>query len=154
MPETKITDELVTIRDYWRYAISSFSAAKLSFGHGTTTATDDAAFLVLDSLDLPIDTLDPFLDARLTTAERAYAVGAVMAVTEDLDAEVAGLVDGLLSASGVTMRATKAQLFARAEVLEAPPAFDPAMLGEIYTGPDFTEGVRAFLAKEKPAFGR
>ena len=70
MPETKVADELLTLRDYWRYAISRFSAAKLSFGHGTTTAVDDAAFLVLDSLDLPIDTLDPFLDARLTSAER------------------------------------------------------------------------------------
>lgn len=70
MPQTDIADELVTIRDYWRYAISLFNAARLSFGHGTTTATDDAAFLVLDSLDLPIDTLDPFLDARLTSVER------------------------------------------------------------------------------------
>ena len=70
MPETRIADELVTLRDYWRYAISRFNAAKLSFGHGTTTAVDDAAFLVLDSLDLPIDVLDPFLDARLTSAER------------------------------------------------------------------------------------
>jgi ribosomal protein L3 glutamine methyltransferase len=68
MPE--ITDELVTLRDYWRYAISRFRAANLTFGHGTSTATDDAAFLVLDSLDLPIDTLDPFLDAKLTAAER------------------------------------------------------------------------------------
>jgi ribosomal protein L3 glutamine methyltransferase len=70
MPVLTTADELVTIRDYWRYAISQFSAAKLSFGHGTTTATDDAAFLILDSLDLPIDTLDPFLDARLTKEER------------------------------------------------------------------------------------
>ena len=70
MPETPIADELLTLRDYWRYAISRFNAARLSFGHGTTTAVDDAAFLVLDSLDLPIDTLDPFLDARLTAAER------------------------------------------------------------------------------------
>lgn len=70
MPDTTIADQLLTVRDYWRYAISRFSAAKLSFGHGTTTATDDAAFLVLDTLDLPIDTLDPFLDARLTLAER------------------------------------------------------------------------------------
>jgi ribosomal protein L3 glutamine methyltransferase len=67
---TDIARELVTLRDYWRYAISRFNAANLSFGHGTTTAGDDAAFLVLDSLNLPIDALDPFLDARLTTAER------------------------------------------------------------------------------------
>lgn len=66
----QITEELVTLRDYWRYAVSRFRAANLTFGHGTTTATDDAAFLVLDSLDLPIDTLDPFLDARLTSSER------------------------------------------------------------------------------------
>jgi ribosomal protein L3 glutamine methyltransferase len=68
MPD--VTDELVTLRDYWRYAISRFRAASLTFGHGTSTATDDAAFLVLDSLDLPIDTLDPFLDAKLTAVER------------------------------------------------------------------------------------
>jgi ribosomal protein L3 glutamine methyltransferase len=66
----RIAEELVTLRDFWRYAISRFRNANLTFGHGTSTATDDAAFLVLDSLDLPIDTLDPFLDARLTGAER------------------------------------------------------------------------------------
>lgn len=67
---TDIARELVTLRDYWRYAISRFNASNLSFGHGTTTAGDDAAFLILDSLDLPIDALDPFLDARLLPAER------------------------------------------------------------------------------------
>ncbi|MFD1745930.1 50S ribosomal protein L3 N(5)-glutamine methyltransferase [Rhizobium helianthi] len=62
--------EFVTLRDFWRYAISRFNAANLSYGHGTSTAGDDAAFLLLDSLDLPIDTLDPFLDARLLPHER------------------------------------------------------------------------------------
>ncbi|WP_312858625.1 MULTISPECIES: 50S ribosomal protein L3 N(5)-glutamine methyltransferase [unclassified Rhizobium] len=66
----KLASELETVRDYWRYAISRFRAENLTFGHGTSTAVDDAAFLVLDSLDLPIDALDPFLDARLTSAER------------------------------------------------------------------------------------
>ncbi len=70
MTQDDITRELVTLRDYWRYAISRFNAADLSFGHGTTTAGDDAAFLLLDSLDLPIDALDPFLDARLLPSER------------------------------------------------------------------------------------
>ncbi|WP_353844801.1 50S ribosomal protein L3 N(5)-glutamine methyltransferase [Rhizobium sp. CSW-27] len=68
--QDEVTRELVTLRDYWRYAISRFNAADLSYGHGTTTASDDAAFLLLDSLDLPIDALDPFLDARLLAAER------------------------------------------------------------------------------------
>lgn len=71
MNQDDIIRELVTLRDYWRYAISRFNAADLAYGHGTTTAGDDAAFLLLDSLELPIDALDPFLDARLLPAERA-----------------------------------------------------------------------------------
>ncbi len=63
-------DDLVTLRDVLRYAVSSFNAADLSFGHGTSSALDDAAFLILESLHLPIDQLDPWLDARLTLAER------------------------------------------------------------------------------------
>jgi enoyl-CoA hydratase/carnithine racemase len=63
-------------------------------------------------------------------------------------------VHGLLAASAVTLRATKAQLTHRAELLEAEPESDADLLREVYTGPDFAEGVRAFLAKEKPAFGR
>lgn len=99
-------------------------------------------------------TREMLLSSRLTTADRAYAVGAVMAVVEDLDAEVEHVVHGLLEASAVTMRATKSQLADRAALLEAEPESDAALLAEVYGGPDFTEGVRAFLAKEKPAFGR
>ncbi|MCZ4499290.1 MAG: menB 4 [Marmoricola sp.] len=98
-------------------------------------------------------TREMLLTSRLTTADRAYAVGAVMAVVEDLDAELETVVEGLLAASGVTMRATKAQLSARARLLEAEPDGDAVLLAEVYGGPDFAEGVRAFLAKEKPAFG-
>lgn len=93
------------------------------------------------------------LTSRLTTADRAYAVGAVMSVVDDLDAELDTVVQGLLAASGVTLRATKTQLAARATRLESEPESDAALLTEVYNGPDFAEGVRAFLAKEKPAFG-
>jgi len=92
------------------------------------------------------------LTSRLTTAERAYAVGAVMSVADDLDAEVGQVVEGLLAASSVTLRATKAQLAERAVALEAEPDSDAALLRDVYAGPDFAEGVRAFLAKERPAF--
>lgn len=97
-------------------------------------------------------TREMLLTSRLTTADRAYAVGAVAAVTEDLDAELAALVEGLLSASPVTLRATKEQLAERSRLQEAEPASDPERLRAVYTGADFAEGVRAFLAKEKPAF--
>lgn len=63
--------DLRTVRDFLRWAVSRFNAAGLSYGHGTDNAFDEAAFIILETLQLPIDRLDPFLDARLTTPERA-----------------------------------------------------------------------------------
>ena len=65
-----LTQELETVRDWLRYAVSRFTARGLAFGHGTTNAYDEAAYLVLHTLKLPLDRLEPFLDARLTHAER------------------------------------------------------------------------------------
>jgi len=65
-----VLPELLTIRDFLRHAVSSFSAAKLSYGHGTTSPLDEAAFLILETLHLPVDDINPWLDAKLTTAER------------------------------------------------------------------------------------
>jgi ribosomal protein L3 glutamine methyltransferase len=62
--------ELVTVRDWLRYGVSRFRGQELVFGHGTSTAVDEAAFLILSALDLPIDQLDPWLDCRLTSNER------------------------------------------------------------------------------------
>src|SRR5215510_15074512 len=63
--------DLETLRDWLRYAVSRFGDANLAFGHGTTNAYDEAAYLLLHALHLPLDRLEPFLDARLTQAERA-----------------------------------------------------------------------------------
>ena len=62
--------ELLTVRDLLRYGVSRFNAAHLTYGHGTGTALDEAAYLVLEGLNLPIDDLNPWLDARLTLPER------------------------------------------------------------------------------------
>lgn len=62
--------ELLTARDWLRYAVSRFNAAGLVYGHGTATALDEAAFLILHTLHLPIDQLEPWLDARLLVQER------------------------------------------------------------------------------------
>lgn len=62
---------LRTPRDLMRYAISRFNQANLFFGHGTANAVDEAAYLILHSLYLPRDTLEPFLDARLLPEEIA-----------------------------------------------------------------------------------
>jgi len=66
-----------TVRDCFRYAVSRFNAAELAYGHGATNAVDEAAFIVLEGLKLPIDALDPFLDARLTRAERVRLLGLI-----------------------------------------------------------------------------
>lgn len=60
---------LFTVRDLLRFAVSRFNEAGLVYGHGTHNAYDEAAYLVLHSLHLPLDTLEPFLDARLTPRE-------------------------------------------------------------------------------------
>lgn len=65
-----LTQELETVRDWLRYAVSRFDASALCFGHGTNNAYDEAAYLLLHTLHLPLDRLEPFLDAKLTHAER------------------------------------------------------------------------------------
>lgn len=72
-------ETLQTIRDVLRYAVSRFEAAGLAYGHGTDCALDEAAFLILCALSLPIDQLDPWLDARLTRRERETVIGLIEA---------------------------------------------------------------------------
>lgn len=62
---------LVTLGDFFRFAVRRFRAARLAYGHGTTNSVDEAAFLVLEGLRLPVHTLDPWLDLKPTAAERA-----------------------------------------------------------------------------------
>lgn len=65
-----MTDDLYTVRDFFRYAVTAFTRANLHFGHGASSAVDEAAFLVLEALSLPIDDINPWLDARLIEEER------------------------------------------------------------------------------------
>ena len=58
-----------TLRDVLRYATTRFNGAGLFFGHGSSNAFDEAAYLLLHTLKLPLDRLDPFLDARLLPEE-------------------------------------------------------------------------------------
>ena len=67
-----------TVRDLLRFAVSRFNQAELSFGHGSANAYDEAAYLILQTLHLPLDLLEPFLDARLSAAE----IDAVLNVIE------------------------------------------------------------------------
>jgi ribosomal protein L3 glutamine methyltransferase len=67
---TDTVHDLETLRDWLRWAVTRFGEAKLAFGHGLANAYDEAAYLLLHSLHLPLDRLEPFLDARLTHPER------------------------------------------------------------------------------------
>ena len=62
---------LVTLGDFFHFAVRRFRQARLSYGHGTTNAVDEAAFLMLEALRLPIHRIDPWLDLKPTPAERA-----------------------------------------------------------------------------------
>lgn len=67
---TSHADDLISIRDFLRYAVSRFEAANLFYGHGSDNAWDEAVQLIFASLHLPLENNAIFLDARLTRAER------------------------------------------------------------------------------------
>ena len=62
---------LVTLGDFFHFAVARFRTARLAYGHGTTNAVDEAAFMVLEALRLPIARIDPWLDLVPTESEKA-----------------------------------------------------------------------------------
>jgi ribosomal protein L3 glutamine methyltransferase len=86
MPEkpasSDVANQLSTIRDFLRWALSEFRAAKVVHGHGTTSATDEAAFLILEGLNLPVDDINPWLDARLLDEEKQHLAALIRARIE------------------------------------------------------------------------
>ena len=76
---TSAAQHLTTLRDVFRYAVSQFNAAELFYGHGNDNAFDEAAYLVLHCLQLPMDTLDTFYDAKLLPEE----INAILALVHE-----------------------------------------------------------------------
>lgn len=68
---------LSTIRDYIRWGASRFAEAKLNFGHGTASALDDAAALVLHTLHMPYNLSEFYLQTALTPTEKQAVVSMV-----------------------------------------------------------------------------
>jgi ribosomal protein L3 glutamine methyltransferase len=77
------TQNLFTVRDYLRFAVSRFTQAELFFGHGSSDAYDEAAYLILHVLHLPLDRLEPFLDARLTDSECVEVIDIIQRRVEE-----------------------------------------------------------------------
>ncbi|EMX8408937.1 50S ribosomal protein L3 N(5)-glutamine methyltransferase [Yersinia enterocolitica] len=71
-------NELHTIQDMLRWAVSRFNAANIFYGHGTDNPWDEAVQLVFPSLFLPIDIPEDMRSARLTSSERHRIVERVI----------------------------------------------------------------------------
>lgn len=75
MTINQTTTELLTIRDWLRYAVSRFENSDIFYGHGTDNSYDEAVWLIMGAFHLPHDTLNNFLDAKLTSEERTKLAG-------------------------------------------------------------------------------
>ena len=60
-----------TVRALLEDAVARFERAGLVYGHGTTNALDEAAWIVLAALGLPLDSINAHLDDRLEEAQLA-----------------------------------------------------------------------------------
>ncbi|MBW8190422.1 50S ribosomal protein L3 N(5)-glutamine methyltransferase [Neiella marina] len=72
-------NELVTIQDMLRWAVSRFNDANIFLGHGTDNAWDEAVALITHCLHLPGDIGQEVLTARLTRSERQKVVDLILA---------------------------------------------------------------------------
>ncbi|GLK70989.1 50S ribosomal protein L3 N(5)-glutamine methyltransferase [Ancylobacter dichloromethanicus] len=122
-------DDLRTVRDFVRYAVSRFTAARLAFGHGTGEALDEAAFMVLEALHLPVDDLSPWLDARLTGEERARLADLIE--RRCTTRQPAAYLLGRTYIGGVPFRSDPRAIVPRSFIGEL-------MAGELFTGGDFS----------------
>lgn len=60
-----------TIGEALQSASARLAGADIAFGHGAVTAIDEAAFLILEGLGLPIDDLESVVDRQLSDGEAA-----------------------------------------------------------------------------------
>ncbi len=81
--EVEAVEELHTILDFLRWAVSCFEAADIHLGHGTDNAWDEALALILPSLHLPLTTEAPIIQARLTRSERQFLASQIKRRVEE-----------------------------------------------------------------------
>ncbi|KAA0874416.1 50S ribosomal protein L3 N(5)-glutamine methyltransferase [Nitrincola tapanii] len=78
-----LSQELQSLRDYIRWAMSCFQQHGIYYGHGTDNPWDEAVQLVLNAVHLPWDANPGVLDARLTQAERLRVLEFIRRRTEE-----------------------------------------------------------------------
>ncbi len=68
--ESTNLSELSSITDYIRWGASRFVDAELSYSHGLSSPLDEATYIVLRSLNLPVDTPNVYWASVLTSIEK------------------------------------------------------------------------------------
>lgn len=76
-------EELLTVRDWVRFFVSEMNRHKVFLGHGSSHVLDEAIYLVQSALNLPIEDVSPYLDARVLRAEREQLYSYLTQRTED-----------------------------------------------------------------------
>ena len=74
IPMNEALEELSTVRDFIRWAVTEFNQAELVYGHGTENGWDESVNLVLTSLQLPPDIDNNVLDAKILMNEKRLIV--------------------------------------------------------------------------------
>ena len=62
-------NSFTTVRDLIRFAVTKFKQNNIFCGHGTDNVYDEAVYLVLSSLSLPVEQLEPYFDAKILPEE-------------------------------------------------------------------------------------
>ena len=91
---------------------------------------------------------------QLIDAAEALRIGLVQLLADDLEAAVTAHADAIVAGSPHTQRSMKALIQRIIEGAHDDDAESQAGFDAAFTGPDFAEGVAAFLAKRSPVFGR
>jgi len=74
----EICKELKTLTDFMRWGASQFVEADLSYTHGMSSPLDEAVYLVLRSLKLPVDTPEIYWSSNLTQSEKETILNVLM----------------------------------------------------------------------------
>lgn len=76
-PEPPTSEPAATVGDLVSEATSRLEAAGVCFGHGTANARDEAAWLVLWRLGLPLDALDEHAATRVAARQRSEVLALI-----------------------------------------------------------------------------
>lgn len=99
--------ELITIKDMIRFGVSLFSQYDLFYGHGTFNCYDEVVYLILGTLKLPLHQLEPYLDARLLSFEKAQ-------ILDNMQARVSNRVPAAYLVNQITLAGYKFYIDQRA----------------------------------------